>query len=128
LGELKWLGELAYIYVNLPPSYGENFGSGQWGWHSDWIYPVFKGMLFQWRNVRINTSLRLEFVDYNLDTFNETGSGISDHVFSVMPGVSFRFSENTVLRVNYRYRWDTDFLGNPAQRTAGFQFGFASYF
>jgi hypothetical protein len=49
-------------------------------------------------------------------------------LLTIVPGFSLRFSPNTLLKVNYRYRWDTDLLGNPAVKTAGFQFGMASYF
>ena len=44
------------------------------------------------------------------------------------PGISWRPASQTVVRLNYRYNWQTDIFGNRASRTAGFQFGFASYF
>jgi hypothetical protein len=49
-------------------------------------------------------------------------------VWAIVPGLSFRPSPTTVIRANYRYHWQTDLLGNLPTRTAGFQFGFSTYF
>jgi hypothetical protein len=46
----------------------------------------------------------------------------------VMPGVSWRPTSQTVIRLNYRYNWQTDLFGNAPSRTAGFLMGFSSYF
>ncbi|NJK83360.1 MAG: hypothetical protein HC912_05620 [Saprospiraceae bacterium] len=126
--KLICLGELAIIKADIPTDLGQNFGNTQWGMHTDLIYPLWKGTLFRWRNMTLNVAFRFEYLDYNVGDFEETGSNISDHLFAVMPGIGLRFSPNTLLRMNYRYQWDTDLLGNPPAKTAGFQFGFASYF
>jgi peptidoglycan/xylan/chitin deacetylase (PgdA/CDA1 family) len=76
----------------------------------------------------INIACRLEYVDWNVGTFAMTGGNIADHFVSVVPAISWRPGGQTVIRVNYRYNLQTDLLGNPAQRTAGFQAGFSSYF
>jgi len=43
-------------------------------------------------------------------------------------GLNFRPVPNTVIKANYRRHWTVDAIGNPTIHTAGFQFGFASYF
>jgi len=84
--------------------------------------------MFRWQNVSLNSILRIEYVDYNVGEFEETGSNIFDHIYAIVPGISLRFSSNTSLRMNYQYHWETDILGNPTVKTSGWQFGFASYF
>ena len=81
-----------------------------------------------WDNARLNASVRGEYVDYNMDEFNETGSKIHDEVWGINTSLSFRPSLQTVIRVNYGYYWETDLLGNPPSKTARIQFGFSSYF
>jgi hypothetical protein len=78
--------------------------------------------------VSLNTALRVEHLDYNEGSFVETGSNIYDHLTALVPGLSLRFSPNTLIRANYRYHWEKDILGNDTVKTAGFQVGFASYF
>ncbi len=127
-GKAKMLGEAALVKTEVPSALGQAFGQTQWGIHADVIYPIWSGVLFGWENVRLNAAFRFEAIDYNVGQFDETGGNIGDHLLTIVPGFSLRFSPNTLLKVNYRYRWDTDLLGNPAVKTAGFQFGMASYF
>jgi len=124
----KIIGEAALIKVDVPQSVRPLSGQTQWGVHTDVIYPFWNGGLFKWKNVQLNAALRLEIVDYNVGQFDETGGNIFDQLLAVVPGVSLRFSPNTLLRANYRYQWYRDLPGNPAVKTAGFQFGLASYF
>ena len=84
--------------------------------------------MFGFSNAVLNTSLRLEYVDWNVGKFKSTGGNIFDHVFSVVPSISWRPTSQTVLRLNYRYNWQKDLLGNPPSRLAGIQFGFSTYF
>ncbi|MBC3788911.1 hypothetical protein [Spirosoma utsteinense] len=60
--------------------------------------------------------------------FAETGDPLRDDLWTIVPGFSFRPSPTTVIRGNYRYHWQTDMLGDPPARAAGFQFGFSTYF
>ncbi len=122
------LGEWAMANIDVPASLGPAFGDKQWGMHTDLIYPVRKGSIWRWQNTTINTSIRFEYVDYNVGTFAETGENRYDQIVSVMPGIGLRFGTNTVLKANFRYQWERDLLGNPNIRTLGYQFGFASYF
>ena len=59
---------------------------------------------------------------------SDSGGVITDDFKSVVPGISFRPTAQTILRLNYRYEWQRDILGNPPKRTAGWQFGVSAYF
>ncbi|QIP17822.1 hypothetical protein G8759_14865 [Spirosoma aureum] len=121
-------GELVWAHINVPPSYTQQFGRKQQGGWIDIVHPIRRGRMLGWNTAALNVALRVERVDYNVDKFNETGENIFDELWSVVPAISFRPSPTTVIRANYRYQWDTDLLGNPPARTAGFQFGFSTYF
>jgi hypothetical protein len=94
----------------------------------DVVQPVLKRNILGWDNATLSLAIRGEYVDYNVGTFRETGGNIADHLFAVVPAISLRPSSQTVIRLNYRYHWTTDLLGNAAARTGGIQFGFSSYF
>ncbi len=128
INTLKIYGEIAKVLIDVPATFGQQFGDEQWGFHTDFIFPVIQRDMFRWQNVSLNSNLRIEYVDYNIGEFRETGGNIFDHIYAIVPGVSLRFSSNTSLRMNYRYHWETDILGNPTVKTSGWQFGFASYF
>lgn len=121
-------GEWAWVNVDIADTYTEQFGRKQTGGFLDIVQPVFKRPIFGFEKSVINAALRLEYVDWNKGTFSTTGGNISDHIYSVVPSVSWRPTPQTVLRFNYRHNWQTDLLGNPPSRVAGFQFGFSVYF
>lgn len=121
-------GEWAWVKVNVPSTFTEQFGSKQQGGFVDIVQPVYRKPVFGFEQSVVNVSVRLEYVDWNAGKFKSTGGNISDHVFSVVPSISFRPVPQTVFRINYRRNWQTDLLGNPASRLAGFQFGISSYF
>jgi len=75
-----------------------------------------------------NTIFRFEYVDFNTGTFEVTGQNIGDEITALVFGFSFRPVGNTVIKANYRRHWTVDAIGNATINTAGFQFGFASYF
>ena len=120
--------EWAFVKVNVPETYGQQYGKNQLGGFMDIVQPVAKRKILGFNQSVINVICRLEYVDWNKDKFLETGSNIHEDFFSIVPGVSWRPSAQTVVRLNYRYNWQTDLLGNPPSKTAGFQFGFSSYF
>lgn len=121
-------GEWAWVSVDVPETYSRQFGKRQMGGFLDIVQPVVKKSIFGFEKSVINAAFRIEYVDWNKGTFRETGANMSEHFFAVVPGVSWRPSVQTVLRLNYRSNWTHDLFGNPSSRTAGFQFGFASYF
>ena len=120
--------EFAWIMVDVPETYSQQFGEKQLGGFVDIVQPVVHGGIFGFEGSTLNVALRAEYVDWNRGTFNETGTSIQDDLVSLVPGVSWRPTSQTVIRLNYRYSWQTDLLGNPPSKTAGFQAGFSSYF
>ncbi len=120
--------EWTLINVDVPSTYTQQFGSRQAGGFIDVVQPVIRKNVFGFQRSVINAAFRFEYVDWNLDEFQETGDEISDHIVAIVPGLSWRPTSQTVIRLNYRYHWQTDLLGNPPSKTAGFQFGFSSYF
>jgi hypothetical protein len=128
LGPADLRGEFAHASVDVPPGMVEIFGDAQWGGHVDVTLPVWRPRIPGYQDAVVAASLRLERVDYNVGTFTSTGDPILDDVTAVVPGISFRPSAGTVFRANYRYHWTRDFAGNPTNRMAGFQLGFATYF
>jgi hypothetical protein len=121
-------GEWVWAFVDVPQTYSQAFGKKLQGGFLDIVQPVLKLNLLGWENTIVNVALRTEYVDYNVGQFRETAGNISDHIFALSPGLSFRPSAQTVIRLNYRYQWQTDLFGNPASHTAGIQFGFSTYF
>ncbi len=120
--------EWTFINVDVPENYGQQYGSKQAGGFVDFVQPIFRKNIFGFERSVINAALRFEYVDWNRDDFIETGDPIADDFISIMPGLSWRPAPQTVIRLNYRYNWQTDLFGNPPSKTAGFQFGFSSYF
>lgn len=120
--------EWAWIKVNVPDTYTEQFGERQYGGFIDIVQPVLRRPMFGFQDAVLNAAVRLEYVDWNKGKFKSTGGNISDDVFSIVPAISWRPGAQTVIRFNYRYNWQQDILGNPPAKLAGFQVGFATYF
>jgi hypothetical protein len=123
-----FVGEWAFVNVDVPDTYTQQYGNKQSGGFLDVVQPVIRRNIFNFNKSVVNVVCRLEYVDWNVGKFKETGGNISEDFVSVVPGISWRPTPLTVLRLNYRYNWTTDILGNPPSKTAGFQFGFSSYF
>ena len=120
--------EWAFVHVDVPETYTQQYGNKQVGGFVDVVQPVIRGNVLGFTRSVVNVTFRFEYVDWNIGKFKETGGNIGDDVISIMPGLSWRPFAQTVFRLNYRYKWQTDILGNPPAKTAGFQFGFSSYF
>ena len=121
-------GEFAFVYVDVPESYTQQYGSKQYGGFIDFVQPIITKPMSGFTNAVLNIALRVEYVDWNVGKFKENNDPIGDEVFAIVPGISFRPSAQTVLRANYRYSWRQDILKNPAERSAAFQIGFSIYF
>jgi hypothetical protein len=121
-------GEWAWVHVNVPDTYSEQYGNKQEGGFVDFVQPILKKPMLGFGKAVLNAALRLEYVDWNKGKFKSTGENIYDEVFSVIPAISWRPTAQTVIRLNYRYNWQKDILGNPPSKLAGFQFGFSTYF
>ena len=120
--------EWAWINVNVPKTFTQQYGSKQEGGFIDIVKKIVKKKIFGWESAALNIACRLEYVDWNVGKFTSTGQNISDDIWSIMPAVSFRPSSQSVLRLNYRYQQQKDILGNPAAKTGGFSFGISTYF
>jgi hypothetical protein len=124
-----WInGEWAWVHVDVPDTYTEQFGRKQHGGFVDIVQPVLKKPMMGFEKAVLNLAVRLEYVDWNKGTFKSTSGNISDDVYAIVPAVSWRPTQQTVFRLNYRRNRQQDLLGNPPATTAGFQFGFSTYF
>ena len=121
-------GEWAWVQIEVPADYDPQYGNRQQGGFLDIVQPFYSGKILNWNNAVFNVAARLEYVDWNVGTFEDTATNIADDLFAISGGLSFRPSAQTVLRLNYRYQWQQDRFGNPAARTAGWLFGLSSYF
>ena len=121
-------GEYIWDFIDVPSTYSPQFGSAQSGGFIDFVYPILNKRMLGWDNSILNVAIRLEYVDYNKDTFIETGGKIYDDIKGINAALSFRPAAGTVIRLNYGYYWDADLLGNPPSKTSKLQFGFSSYF
>jgi hypothetical protein len=120
--------EWAWIKVNVPSTYSQQFGNKQQGGYMDIVQPILKRTILGWQKATVSLACRLEYVDWNVGRFRETGGSIGDELWSIMPGISFRPRPQTVLRASYRAQWQKDLLGNPPAKTAALQFGVSTYF
>lgn len=121
-------GEWAWINVQVPETYTQQYGNKQHGGFLDIVQPVLKHKMFGWENATLNLACRLEYVDWNVGSFKETGGDIGEELWSIMPAVSFRPTPQTVFRLNYRIQKQRDILNNIPEKTGGFSFGVSSYF
>jgi hypothetical protein len=121
-------GEWAWVHVDVPDTYTEQFGRKQQGGFVDMVQPVMKQPMMGFEKAVLNVALRLEYVDWNKGAFKSTGGNISEDVFAFVPAISWRPTEQTVIRLNYRHNRQHDLLGNPPSTMAGLQFGFSTYF
>lgn len=121
-------GEWAWVKVNVPTSFTQQYGNKQYGGFIDIVQPVLKKKIFGWEKATFNLACRLEYVDWNVGKFISTGGNIGEDIWSIMPAISFRPTAQTVLRLNYRHQQQQDILGNPPSKTGGFSFGISTYF
>jgi hypothetical protein len=121
-------GEWAWINVDVPATYTQQYGNKQMGGFLDIVQPVCQRPVLGFDKSVINLACRFEYVDWNVGKFQSTGGDIADNFMAVVPAISWRITPQTVIRINYRYNWQADLLGNPYAKTAGFQAGFSSYF
>lgn len=121
-------GEWAWIKVNVPSTFTQQYGNKQHGGFIDIVQPVLKKKILGWDKATFNFAIRLEYVDWNVGKFTSTGGNIGENIWSIMPAISFRPTAQTVLRLNYRHQQQKDILGNPPAKTGGFSFGVSTYF
>lgn len=122
------VGEASYTMIGVPETYTQQYGNKQWGMFIDIVQPILRRKILDWDDASLNLAARLDYLDWNVGVFNESNTNIGEDRLSITPAISFRPSKQTVLRLNYRYSWDTDILMNPTARTATWLFGFSTYF
>jgi len=128
-GSNTWInGEWAWVHVNLPAGYTQQFGSKQYGGFIDLVQPIIRKRIFGFEKAVVNVSLRAEYADWNKGKFIQTGGNIYDEAWAITPSVSFRPNAQTVVRFNYRHQEQKDILGNPPLKSGAIQFGIATYF
>ncbi len=125
---LRVVGELCKVFVDVPATYSQSYGSQQFGFYTDISFSILRTRLFQWDRAELIVAIRGEFVDYNQDRFRETATDIGDESTSLTLSLAFRPVGTTVIRCNYRYLEHIDILGNPPSVTTTFQVGISSYF
>ncbi len=121
-------GEWAWIKVNVPNTFTQQYGNKQRGGFLDIVQPFLKKKIFGWEKATLNLACRLEFVDWNVGKFTGTGGNIAEELWSIMPAISFRPTAQTVIRLNYRQQQQKDILGNPPAKKGGFSLGVSTYF
>jgi len=84
--------------------------------------------MFGFQQAVLNFAVRLETLDWNKGKFVETNTTIGDDFRAIVPGISFRPTQQTVIRVNYRFEKHRDLFNNPATKSGGIQVGMSSYF
>ena len=124
--------EWAWIFVDIPPNYTQQYGNKQFGGFTDIVQPILRRKILDWDNATVNLAFRLEYVDWNVGKFTSTGTRMYNDLWSFMPGLSFRPTPETVLRFNYRHEKQRDITGNVIGATIGntgeFNFGISTYF
>lgn len=122
------VGEAAVVMVEVPEAYSQQFGTNQRGFFVDVVQPLLRRKVLDWENASLNVAFRVDHTDWNTDSFNETGEEIGDELWAITPAISFRPSQRTVFRLNYRYQWQWDLLNNPPAHYAAWMFGVSTYF
>jgi hypothetical protein len=122
------VGEYAFVSVDVASQFGQQFGEKQTGGFVDIVQPLVRRGMFGFEHAVINLAVRLEMVDWNKGKFTETNTNIGDDFRAIVPGISFRPTQQTVIRLNYRYEKQRDLFGNPAVKSGGIQVGLSSYF
>ncbi len=120
--------EWAWVNVQLPDKFTQQYGNKQQGGFLDIVQPVLRRRIAGWDNAVLNLSCRFEYVDWNVGTFRETGDNIGEDLWSIMPAFSFRPTSQTIFRLNYRHQRQSDIFGNEPSKTGGFSFGISTYF
>lgn len=122
------VGEVIFINVDVPETYTQQYGNKQKGYFIDVVQPILTRKILDWEKATFNLAARVDYVDWNVGSFTQTNTNIGDHLFAITPAISFRPTQQTVFRLNYRRQWQTDILENPAAQKASWLFGFSTYF
>lgn len=92
-------GEWAWVNVNIAGNYTEQFGRKQQGGFIDIVQPLIKKPMFGFDRAVLNAAVRIEYVDWNKGIFKSTNENISDHIYSIIPAISWRPTSQTVIKL-----------------------------
>lgn len=120
--------EFAFINVDIPHNYFKQYGRKQFGWYMDLVRPLTKFNFMNFQDIESFIAIRLDYVDWNVAKFEQTGNNVGDEYFSITPALSLRPDQNTVIKFNYSYSWIIDFLGNEPTKVTSIIIGISSYF
>lgn len=126
--ETKVITEVAFINVDVPDSYFGQYGEKQFGLYADLVQSIGNFNLLNFQNIETNIALRLDYADWNVGKFSQTGQNVGNEYFALTPAISLRPDPNTVIRFNYSYAWVTDFLGNEPSEISSIIIGLSTYF
>jgi len=128
----KIITEWAWVYVQTPPNYTDQYSDKQFGGFIDIVQPIYQGNILGWDHATINLAVRGEYVDWNVGNFSSTGTKMYNDLWSIMPAISFRPTAQTVVRFNYRRQYQRDITGNAIGAalglTEGYSLGISTYF
>jgi len=130
LGKLKIQSESALNIIHLPGSMDELYADKQYGTFVDLSYELFN-LPHQYKRYlqhSLSIAARYDFVDLHVGYFDKTYEQISNEYYKASVGLVYRPREQSAVILNGNYQWFYDLLGNPAKKTMGIEFGFASYF
>lgn len=128
IGKLQVKGEYVMASIDVASDLAPQYGTGQTGMFTDIIYPIYSGSMLGYENAKIVLTGRFDHVDFNTGVFANNNLPVGDEMTAVTGSISFRPTQTTVYRFNYRHQRTTDILGNPPALLGAIQFGFASYF
>lgn len=126
-GPLSLRAEFAWAHIQLPENLPEIFASDQWGIYIDAMVRVWQGKMLFLPRAALYIVGRFDYIDLNMGKRQGTQESFGDETIRITAGISFRPTPQTSIRIVYQHNWLTDFLNNPS-RSAGVQFGMASYF
>ena len=73
----------------------------------------------------MNLAIRGEYVDWNVGKFAATGIRMYNDTWSIMPAISFRPTQQTVIRFNYRRQQTRDITGDVIGASLGLTEGYS---
>jgi len=127
VGGVSLIGEAVMAWIDVPDGLRDVFATKQMGAFLDVVYPFVDLPLGQTDKVTLGAAVRIERLDLNVGTFSSSGERIYDEQTALALGVTLQPNSDTIFKLNYRYHWQRDLLGNPV-RLGGIQAGFATYF
>ena len=122
------IAEWVWASIDVPGEHSPQYGRQQHGGFIDVVQPVLGRRMLGWDNARIELAARADYADYNVGSFESTGTNIGDEVTAVTGAIAFRPVAGTVVRANYRYSWERDVFDNPASHSAAILIGVSTYF